>query len=120
MRYEMLYDRLLVRPIAHDKRTKGGLYVPDMVTDGTPWFRGEVVAVGHGRVTQTGDTVPLKVVVGDVVCFYRHPPEQMAFPGDDGVELMCICERHVMAVLRDLPQATSLVSVEGETLVMPS
>lgn len=120
MKYQMLYDRLLVRPMGASNRTKGGLFIPDMATDGTPWQKGEVIACGHGRVTPDGQTVPLQVEVGSVVLFFRSQSsgEQLVVPGeDDDGEYLVIREPHVLCMLRDLPRDTGILTPEGGTFI---
>ena len=119
MKYDCLYDRLLVRVLDANDRTKGGLWIPEMAIDGTPWQRGEVVAVGHGRLLAGGDVIPLRVSVGDVVIFFRSMSagEQLVFPSDDG-ELLCIREPNILCILRDLEKASSLVDVDGKAIVL--
>lgn len=115
---EMLYDRLLIRVIGESNRTKSGLFIPDMAIGNTPYIRGEVIEVGHGRVTQNGDVVPLRVTVGDVVVFFRvQGSEQLVFPADDGEDLLIIRENHVAMILRDLPRDVGLVNQDGRAVV---
>lgn len=120
MRIEPLYDRLLVKLLPPDGRTRGGLFIPQMATDGTPYLKAEVVAVGGGRITTNGNTVPLTVKVDDVVIFFRSQSsgEQLVFPGDDGEELMIIREPNIAGILRDLDRVTSIQSVDGRQLVL--
>jgi len=121
MRYEPLYDRILVRLLRPDERTRGGLFVPQMATDNTPYLKAEVVAVGQGRITTSGAVIPLRVAVGDVVLFFRSQSsgEQLVFPSDDSEELMLIREPNVACVLRDLDKVTSIVSPhDGQNLVL--
>lgn len=116
MKVECLYDRLLVRVIEESDRTKGGLIVPQVAQQNTPYLRGEVIAVGHGRVTTAGHVVPLIVNVGDVVVFFRAGGggEQLIFPdADTGEDLLVIREPHVVAILRDLPRGTGLIGTDG-------
>lgn len=103
-------------------RTRGGLYIPQMATDGTPYLKAEVVAVGQGRITTSGAVVPLRVQVDDVVIFFRSQSsgEQLVFPGDDGEELMIIREPNIAGILRDLDKVTSLQSVDGRPLLLPT
>lgn len=114
----MLYDRLLVRVLEGDETTSGGLVVPQIVRDNTPYLRGEVLAVGTGRITPNGDTVPLSVKEGDVVIFFRSAGggEQLMFPGK-GTELLIIREPHVCCILRDLPKTTGLLDLDGRMVV---
>src|SRR5678809_440702 len=57
VRYEPLYDRILVRLLKPDERTKAGLFVPQIAADNTPYLKAEVLAVGQGRITTTGNVV---------------------------------------------------------------
>lgn len=117
MRYRPLYDRILVRPIRNNV-TSSGLHVPDIVHDNTPFYRAEVVEVGHGRVTQDGGVVPLKVKRNDTVLFFRYPSEQISVPSEDGDDLMCIRETHVIVLLEGLARDTGLVTPEGTRAVV--
>ena len=116
-----LYDRLLVRVITN-KRTKGGLIIPDLATDNTPYLTAEVLAVGQGRITTSGTVVPLQVKVGDVIQFFRSASsgEQLAYPSDDGSEQWLIRENHVAGTLDGLDRVTSIVGVDGGNLELPS
>lgn len=119
MRYEMLGSRLLVKIIAGADRTSGGLHIPQMAIDGTPWLKAEVLAVGTGRLMQSGTLVPLQVVVGDVVVFFRTTVggEQLAVPLEDGTEGLCIQEGNVLTILRDLERASLLNDAHGRPMV---
>lgn len=122
MQIEMLYDRVLVRLLRPDERTKSGLYVPQMATDNTPYLKAEVLAIGHGRITTSGSTVPLRVVVGDVVIVFRSAAsgEQLVFPSDDGTEQLIVRENNIAGILRGLDKVTSIVGVDGGNLELPS
>lgn len=119
---EPLYDRLLVRLLRPEERTRSGLYVPQLATDNTPYLKAEVLAAGTGRITTTGSTVPLSVKAGDVVVFFRNAGsgEQLIFPSDDGSEQMLIREAHVAGILRGLDKVTSIVSIDGGNLELSS
>lgn len=110
-----LYDRLLVRVIDAGDKTSGGLVIPQMAKDNTPYLRGEVIACGHGRITPNGDTVPLSVKDGDIIVFFRltNGGEQLVFPAPSGEELLIIREFHVALVLRNLPKATGVLGPDG-------
>lgn len=123
MRVDMLYDRLLVRVLEESDRTRGGLIVPMVAQQNTPYLRGEVVAVGHGRATTAGHVVPLIVNVGDVVVFFRGGGhgEQLIFPdADTSEDLLVIREPHVIAILRDLPRGTGLIGIDGREVTAES
>lgn len=123
MQIEPLYDRMLVKLLKPEERTKAGLYIPQLATDNTPYTKAEVLAVGQGRITTSGATVPLLVKAGDVVIFFRSSSsgEQLIFPSDTpNEELMLIRESNVAGILRGLDRVTSIVSVDGGNLELPS
>lgn len=122
VQYQPLYDRLLVRIITA-KQTKGGLVIPDMAIDNTPYLKAEVLATGQGRISTSGNVVPLQVKVGDVVVFFRSQSsgEQLVFPSDaPGEELMLIREPNVAAILLNLDKVTSIVGIDGGNLELSS
>jgi chaperonin GroES len=120
VRYELLGERLLVKVIENNERTRGGLYIPEMATDGTPWMKAEVIEVGTGRLMTTGVLVPLQVAKGDCILFFRsmQPGDQLCVPLDDGEEGLVIREGSVLAILRDLNAGSTIVDTEGKALVM--
>lgn len=120
MRYELIGERLLVKVLETGERTKGGLYIPEIATDNTPWMKAEVIEAGCGRLMTTGVLVPLQVVRGDIVIFFRsmQPGDQLVVPLDDGEEGLVIREGSVLAILRDLNVASPIVDAEGKALVM--
>lgn len=120
MKMVMLYDRLLVKVLDRSNKTRGGLYVPDVALDNTPWLRGEVIEVGHGRLATNGTVVPLMVQKGDVVLFFRNISngEQLVFADENGDEQLIIREPNVMAILRDLKPSTGLLDTEGKEIVL--
>ncbi len=119
MRIEPHGDGILVRVLETGNRTRGGLHIPQMATDGTPWLRGEVTGVGEGHYTSQGVLVPQRSKVGDVVIFWRNAKEQIVVPEDDG-ELLFIRAGHVMGFVRDLDKVTSIQSIDGRNLVLSS
>lgn len=122
MKYEPLYDRLIVKLMQPDDRTAGGLYIPQMAHEGTPYMTAEVMAVGQGRITSSGSTVPLLVRVGEVVVFFRSQSsgEQMMVPTRDGTEQMIIREANIAWIVRDLDKVSKLTAVDGSPMVLPS
>ena len=65
-----LYDRVVVRRIENERKTAGGIVIPD--TAGDRPDKGEVIAVGEGRLLESGKVVPLAVKPGDTVVFNRN------------------------------------------------
>lgn len=90
------YDGVLVRPLSEESRTKGGLFIPEVHHGNKPYARGEVVAVGMGRPTDSGSTVPLQVKKGDIVLFNRSAG--VVFPVE-GEHLTLMPEGGIFAIL---------------------
>jgi co-chaperonin GroES (HSP10) len=120
VRYELLGERLLVKVLETGERTKGGLYIPEIATDNTPWMKAEVIEAGCGRLMTSGVLVPLQVQKGQIVVFFRsmQPGDQLVVPLDDGEEGLVIREGSVLAILHDLDAASTIVDAEGKALVM--
>lgn len=76
-----LHDRLLVRRMAEDEKTAGGIIIPDTAKEKPQ--RGEVVATGKGRITEEGKTLPLDVKVGDKVLFSKYSGTELKLNGDE-------------------------------------
>lgn len=106
MNIEMLGDRMLVRPLKANERTKSQLlFIPETARDGTPWVNAEVVHVGPGGYSNMGNLIPMQCKTGDVIVFFRQQAtgEQMVVPDGDE-ELLCIRQSHVLGILRGLSQ----------------
>jgi chaperonin GroES len=122
----MIYDRILVRVIPAEGKTKGGLFVPASVHENAHQWRGEVLAVGRGRQSEiSAEWVKPQVKAGDVITFIRAPQsgEQAVLSIDLGdgqgdEELLVIREAHILCVLTELPRATGLRGVDGKELLV--
>jgi chaperonin GroES len=94
MKVRPLHDRLLVKRIEEDKKTKGGLIIPDTAREKP--MEGKVIAVGEGRVSEEGTLRPLDVHKGDRVLFGKYSGTEIQLLGD---EHLIIREDDVLAVL---------------------
>lgn len=65
-----LYDRVIVKRVEGEEKTKGGIIIPDTAKDKP--LEGEIVAVGQGKVMDNGEVRPLHVKVGDRVLFAKY------------------------------------------------
>ena len=88
-----LHDRILVRRMAEEEKTAGGIIIPDTAKEKPQ--RGEVVATGKGRVTEDGKTLPLEVRTGDKVLFSKYSGTELKL---DGKEYLMIREEDVLGV----------------------
>jgi chaperonin GroES len=94
MRVRPLHDRLLVRPIPAEETAKGGIIIPDIAKEKPQ--EGEVLAVGDGKVLESGIKLPLAVEVGHKILFWKHSGTDIKI---DGEEILILREDQVMAVL---------------------
>ena len=94
MKLRPLHDRILVRRIDEEEKTKGGLIIPDTAKEKPQ--EGKVIAVGKGRVAEDGKLLPLDVHKGDRVLFAKYAGSEIEVGGD---EHLIIREDDVLAVL---------------------
>ena len=88
-----LGDRVLVKPIEQEERTKSGIVLPDTAKE-KPQL-GEVIAVGTGRLLDNGQRVPLEVKVGDRVIYAKYGGTEVKL---NGVEYLILRESDILAV----------------------
>lgn len=81
MRVKPLADRVLIKPIEEEEQQKGGIIIPDTAKEKPQ--QGEVVAVGPGRVSESGERVKLEVNVSDKVLYGKYAGTEVTIDGDD-------------------------------------
>ena len=81
MKIRPLNDRLLVKRLAEEEKTAGGIIIPDSAKEKPA--EGEVVAVGPGKLNDKGDRVALQVKEGDRVLFSKYGGTDVKLDGDD-------------------------------------
>jgi chaperonin GroES len=91
-----LGDRVVVKPKGRDETTKGGIVLPDTVTERPQ--QGQVLAVGPGRHLDSGARVGLDLKVGDTVLFARYSGTEFKDADDD---LLILSERDILAVIEN-------------------
>lgn len=89
-----LHDRLLVRRIEEEQTAKGGIIIPDTAKEKPQ--RGEVLAVGNGKILDNGTKVPLDVQVGNKILFGKYTGTDIKI---DGEEVLILREDEVLAIL---------------------
>src|SRR5262245_52530108 len=94
MKFRPLHDRVVMRSIVEDERTKGGIIIPDTAKEKPQ--QGEIVAVGPGARDEKGTLVPLDVKPGDRVLFGKWSGTEVKI---DGEELLIIKESDILGVL---------------------
>lgn len=89
-----LADRVLVRPQEHEERTKGGIVLPDTAKE-KPQM-GKVLAVGPGRLLESGQRVAMEVKEGDTILYSKYAGTEIKVNGE---ELLLINERDILAIV---------------------
>ena len=89
-----LHDRVLVRREEEETKTAGGIVLPGSAAEKPS--RGEVIAVGNGKITENGDVRPLDVKAGDKVIFGQYAGNTVKV---DGEELLIMSESEILAVV---------------------
>ena len=95
MAFRPLGDRVLVKRVEEEEKTKGGIIIPDTAKEKPQ--KGKVIAVGTGRVLENGQRVPLEVKEGDIVVFAKYGGTEIEI---DGEEYVILSERDLLAVLQ--------------------
>ncbi len=91
-----LGDRVIVRPINQEEITKSGIVLPDTAEKEKP-ERGEVVAVGSGKLLDNGQRVPINVKVGQRVVFKKYSPDEIKM---DNEKYLIISEEDILAIIK--------------------
>jgi chaperonin GroES len=81
MKIRPLNDRVLVKRVAEESKTKGGLYIPDSAKEKPA--RGVVVAVGNGKLDDSGKRHPVAVNVDDEILFGKYAGTEIKLDGED-------------------------------------
>ena len=94
MNIRPLHDRVVVRRMEEERTSPGGIVLPDNATEKP--VQGEILAVGHGKILDSGETRALDVKVGDKVLFGKYAGTEVKVEGD---ELLVMKEDDIMAVI---------------------
>lgn len=96
MKLRPLHDRVIVKRMEEDRKSAGGIVIPDTATEKP--IRGKVIAVGPGKMNDNGDLNPMNVKKGDKVLFGKYSGTEVKVEGD---ELVVMREDDIMAVIED-------------------
>jgi chaperonin GroES len=100
MAFRPLHDRVVVKRLEGEEKTKGGIIIPDSAKEKPQ--EGKVIAVGPGGRDESGKLIPIDIQVGDRVLFGKWSGTEVKI---DGQELLIMKESDIMGVLTDLPTA---------------
>ena len=95
MNLKPLGNHIIVKAQEEDTATKSGIVLPDTADKERP-EKGEIVAVGPGRVLDNGQTEPMSVKVGDVVLFKKYSPDEIKV---DSQDYLVLNESDVIAII---------------------
>jgi chaperonin GroES len=96
MKFRPLHDRVVVKRIAAEEKTRGGIIIPDTAKEKPQ--QGEIVAVGPGGRDETGKLIPIDLKVGDLVLFGKWSGTEVTI---DGQEVLIMKESDIMGVLTE-------------------
>ncbi len=94
MKFRPLHDRIVVRRVDAEEKTKGGIIIPDTAKEKPQ--EGEVIAIGPGGRDESGKLIPLDLKVGDRILFGKWSGTEIKL---DGEELLIMKESDVMGVV---------------------
>ena len=94
MKFRPLQDRVIVKRVAEEEKTKGGIIIPDTAKEKP--VEGKVIAVGNGKVLEDGKVRPLDVKAGDRILFTKYAGTEIKL---DGEEHLIIREEDILGVV---------------------
>lgn len=94
MKFRPLHDRVLVRRIEEENKTRGGIIIPDTAKEKPS--QGEIIAVGPGKRDKSGKNIPLDVKKGDRILFGKWSGNEVKI---DGEELLIMQESDILGII---------------------
>ncbi|UCE05699.1 MAG: co-chaperone GroES [bacterium] len=94
MKIRPLADRVVVKPMEKEEKKQGGIIIPDTAKEKPQ--QGKVIAVGPGRVSDSGEKVAMEVKVGDIVLYGKYSGTEVTMDDED---LLIMRESDILAVL---------------------
>ena len=94
MKIRPLHDRVVIKRMEEEKASPGGIIIPDSATEKP--IKGEVIAVGNGKIQDNGKVQPLDVKVGDTVLFGKYSGTEVNVAGTDYIIMR---ESDILAVM---------------------
>ena len=98
MKIRPLHDRVIVKRIEEERKSAGGIVIPDTAAEKPD--QGEVVAVGKGKKDDQGKLIPIDVKVGDRILFGKYSGQSVTVKGD---ELLVMREDDILGVVEGRP-----------------
>jgi chaperonin GroES len=95
MELKPLSNKIILEPVSAEEKTKSGIIIPDTVSQEKP-EQGKVLAVGPGKLSKSGQRIPMDVKVGDTVIFSKYSPSEIKI---DGKEYLVVSDEDVLAIV---------------------
>ena len=92
-----LGDRVLIKPILEEEKSKGGILLPDTVSKEKPQV-GEVLSVGPGGTNKDGKMIPMTVKKGEKVVYAKYSGTDIK--GDDDEDYLILSEKDILAIVK--------------------
>ena len=94
MKIKPLSDRVVIKPSEPDEKVQGGIIIPDTAKEKPQ--KGEIVAVGPGKASESGDIIPMSVKVGDSVLYGKYSGTEVTI---DKIDYLIVRESDILAVI---------------------
>jgi chaperonin GroES len=94
MKIRPLQDRIIVKRVQEEEKTKGGIIIPDSAKEKP--IEGKVIAAGNGKVLEDGKVRPLDIKAGDRVLFSKYAGTELKLDGD---EVLIMREEDILGVI---------------------
>lgn len=96
MNIRPLHDRIIVKRVQEEEKTKGGIIIPDTAKEKP--IEGEIIAVGNGKIMEDGKVRKLEVKVGDRILFGKYSGTEVKLDGEERLilredDVLCVVER---------------------------
>lgn len=95
MKLKPLANRVILKPVSQEEKTKSGIIIPSTVDKEKP-EQGEVLAVGPGKMSRDGKRIPLDVKAGDKVLFSKYSPTEVKI---DEKEYLVVSDEDILAII---------------------
>lgn len=95
-RIRPLGDRVVLKPVEREEKTKSGIFLPDTASKERP-MEGTILAVGEGRLDDNGKRVPMNVQSGDKVLFAKYSGTEYKI---DDVEYLILSEKDILGIIQ--------------------
>lgn len=96
MNLQPLHDQVIIKPMSAEEKTKSGIILPETVNKERP-EQGEIIAVGPGRLLDSGQRSAMGVQIGQQVMFKKYSTEEVKL---DGQDYLVVAEHDILAIIK--------------------